>query len=113
MLRIDPKGHIGAIRRIATDSAERFAVTASFDKTTRVWSLPDGKLQQVLRLPTDYGDTGKADAVAMSPDGNTVAVGGYTTPSDLPKNIYLFDRSSGVLKQRLGELPEVVAHLAL
>ena len=112
MLRIDPKGHIAAIRRIAIDNAEHFAVTASDDKTARVWSLPDGKLLQVLRLPSDNGLNGRAYAVAMSPDGNTVAVGGWTDASGESTSIYLFDRSSGVLKRRLGDLPNVVYHLA-
>jgi hypothetical protein len=58
MLRIDPNGHTARIWRIAIDSAERFAATASDDKTVRVWSLPDGKLQRVLRLPSNQGDVG-------------------------------------------------------
>ena len=33
MLRINAPSHIAMIRRIATDAAERFAVTASEDKT--------------------------------------------------------------------------------
>ena len=44
----------------------------------RVWSLPDGQLQRILRLPIDYGKIGKAYAVAISPDGSTIAVGGWT-----------------------------------
>jgi WD40 repeat protein len=112
MLRIESKGHIAQIWRIAVDKDERFAVTASADETARVWSLPDGRLLQVLRVPSDYGNEGAADGVAMSPDGNTVAVGGWTSPSGLSTNIYLFDRSSGVIKQRLRDLPNIVDHLA-
>jgi WD40 repeat protein len=112
VLRIEAGSHVGLIRRIDTDAANRFAATASDDKTVRVWSLPDGRLLRILRLPIDIGDTsvGKAYAVAMSPDGNKVAVGGYTGQSRT--NIFLFDRASGGLKQRLGDLPNVVNHLA-
>jgi hypothetical protein len=56
MLRINAPGHIAVIRRIATDAAERFAVTASGDKTVRVWSLPDGTLQRVIWLPSSLSD---------------------------------------------------------
>jgi WD40 repeat protein len=111
MLHIEAKGHGAAINRIATDRAERFAVTASDDKTVRVWSLPDGQLLRTLRLPSDMGNIGKAYAVALSPDGVTVAVGGWTGPSG-NHNIYLFERTSGELRKRLGGLPNVVNDLA-
>ena len=112
MLRINAPGHIAIIRRIATDAAERFAVTASDDKTVRVWSLPDGTLQRVIWLPSGEGNLGKAFAVALSPDGGTIAVGGWTGPTGGDKNIYLFDRASGALLRRLPGLPNVVNHLA-
>src|SRR5262245_12460329 len=67
ILRIEAGQHGAQIWRIDTDAANKFAVTASYDKTVRVWSLPDGKLQRVVRLPIDYGHVGKANAVAISP----------------------------------------------
>ena len=78
ILRIEAGQHGAQIRRIDIDAANKFAVTASEDKTVRVWSLPDGRLQRVIRLPIDVGDVGKAYAVAISPDGSTIAVGGFT-----------------------------------
>jgi WD40 repeat protein len=111
ILRIETGQHGAQIRRIDTDAANQFAVTASDDKTARVWSLPDGRLQRVLRLPIDYGDIGKAYSVAISPDASTIAVGGWTGTTD-HFNIFLFDRASGTLKQRLSDLPEVINHLA-
>ena len=94
ILRVEAERHGAPILRIDTDAANKFAVTASFDKTVRVWSLPDGRLQRVLRLPIDYGWIGYAYAVAISPDGSTVAVGGFTG-IDYHHNIFLFDRASG------------------
>ena len=55
-----------------------FAVTASDDKTVRVWSLADGALLRTIRLPAGPGNVGKAYAVAISPDGATIAAGGWT-----------------------------------
>src|SRR5437016_2183675 len=65
ILRIETGKHGAIIRRIDTDAANRFAVTASYDTTARVWSLPEGRLMRVLRLPIDQGDVGKAFAVAI------------------------------------------------
>jgi WD40 repeat protein len=111
ILRIETGQHGAIIHRIDTDAENRFAVTASDDKTVRLWSLPDGKLLLILRLPLDLGHIGKATAVAISPDGNTVAAGGWT---GIPghNNIFLFDRSSGKLTKRLADLPDAVFHLA-
>jgi WD40 repeat protein len=113
ILRIEAGQHGAMINRIDTDAANRFAVTASDDKTVRVWSLPDGRLLRTLRLPIDMNNSnaGKAFAVAMSPDGNTVAAGGWIGDSR-HHDIFLFDRASGELKQRFGDLPNVVMHLA-
>jgi WD40 repeat protein len=113
ILQIEAGQHNAAVYAIDTDAANQFAVTASYDKSVRVWSLPDGRLIRVLRLPIDYGDIGKAYSVAVSPDGSTIAVGGFTTKESFPENIFLFDRASGTLKQRVSsDLPEVILHLA-
>jgi WD40 repeat protein len=111
ILRIETGKHGGTIQRIDADAKNRFAVTASNDKTVRVWSLPEGRPIRVLRLPIDQGGIGKAYAVAISPDGTTVAVGGHTTGAPQNENIFLFDRASGELKQRLSGLPDVVHYL--
>jgi WD40 repeat protein len=113
ILRIEAGQHIGSIYRIDTDAEIRFVVTASDDKTARVWSLPDGKLLRVLRVPIEDSNqvnSGMIYSVASSPDGNTVAVGGWTV--DPHHDIFLFDRESGSLKQRFGDLPNVIHHLA-
>jgi WD domain, G-beta repeat len=70
--------HTAGIERIATDAAGRWAVTASADKTARVWEVASGRQLAVLRPPQDVGNEGKFFAVALSPDGAVVAVGGYT-----------------------------------
>jgi WD40 repeat protein len=104
--------HTAIIRRIAVDRAGRWAVTASEDKTARLWNLATGQLERVLRVPLGEGAEGKLYAVALSPDGALVALGGYTSPDGLNESIYLFDRASGRLLQRLSGLPNVVNHLA-
>jgi WD40 repeat protein len=107
ILRIETGLHGGLINRIDTDAANRFAVTSSDDKTVRVWSLPEGWLLRILRLPLDSGNAGKAYAVAISPDGGTIAAGGWTG-SQGHFNIFLFDRASGEQTKRLADLPNTV-----
>jgi WD40 repeat protein len=104
--------HTATINRIAVDRAGRWAVTASDDKTARIWNLASGKLVRVLRVPLGEGNEGKLYAVAISPDGALVALGGFTQPDGQDQAIYLFDRTSGRLLQRLTGLPSSVNHLA-
>ncbi|MFM9102399.1 MAG: WD40 repeat domain-containing protein, partial [Cyanobium sp.] len=104
--------HTAMITRIAVDRAGRWAVTASLDKTARIWNLASGQLEQVLRVPVGEGHEGKLYSVALSPDGALVALGGWTNPAETEQAIYLFDRASGRLLQRLSGLPNVALHLA-
>ena len=111
--RLETGKHTAPINRIATDADGRWAVTASGDKTARVWEVASGRQVAVLRPPQDVGNEGKLYAVALSPDGAIVAVGGWTGVDwDGQAAIYNFDRASGHLLRRLPGLPEVIKHLA-
>lgn len=111
ILRIETGMHTAPIHSIDTDAAGRFLVTGSHDKTVRVWSLEDGALLRVLRPPIGEGNEGKVYAVAISPDGEVAAAGGWTSSSGLNGSVYLFDRRTGRLLRRLKGLPSVVHHL--
>lgn len=114
ILRIETGQHNDAILSIDTDATNQFVVTSSRDKTARVWSLADGRLLRILRLPIGHYGIGQAHSVAISPNGSTIAVGGWGSHRviDGSHNIYLFDRMSGALERRLSDLPNGVAHLA-
>ena len=112
LLRVETGMHTAMINRIGVDAAERFLVTASDDKTARVWDLETGLLLRVLRPPIGGGNEGKLCAAAISRDGAVVAAGGRTAYEwDGDNSIYLFDRRSGRILRRLTDLPNVINHL--
>jgi len=112
ILRIETGMHTGVIKRIGVDTAERFLVTASHDKTLRLWDLKTGNLLQTYRVPIGSGNEGKLYCGAISPDGEWVAGGGWTGYEwDNQLSIYLFNRSNGKLIKRLFGLKNVINHL--
>ncbi|GAB4392406.1 MAG: hypothetical protein Tsb0032_07930 [Kiloniellaceae bacterium] len=111
VLVLDPGMHTANISSVDTDASGMYAATGGDDKTIRVWSLRDGSLLHTVRLPSGPGDTGKLYAIAMSPDGDTIAVGGFTGIPGETENIYLIDRESGDLLDRIAGLPASTSYL--
>ena len=112
VLAIDPGMHTAKINAQAVDSAGRFAVTGSDDRTVRVWSVADGKLLRTIWIPVGPGSIGAIFAVAISPDGSTIAAGGFTERITGGTVVYLFERESGNLIRRIqDDLPNVTAFL--
>ncbi|HXO19785.1 MAG TPA: WD40 repeat domain-containing protein, partial [Thermoanaerobaculia bacterium] len=112
-LRVDPGMHTDPIRGIAVDAAGRFLATAAGDKTCRIWDLRSGALLQTLRPPIGAAEEGALGAVALSPDGQWVALGGNTGLLwEGTASIYVFERTSGRLVRRIHGLPAPVSHLA-
>ena len=111
VLVVDPDMHTAGSKTAAADAAGRFLVTGSHDKTVRIWSASDGNLLRTIRMPAGPGPIGAIYAVAMSPDGNIVAAGGYGEGEGVFA-IYLFDRNTGTMTKRIEGLPTVVLELA-
>jgi hypothetical protein len=107
VLVVDPGMHTAIVRCASSDKEYRWIVTGSGDKTLRIWAVDDGALLRTIRLPAGAEDVGKVFAVAMHPDGELIAVGGLTRPREakVAEQIYLFDRVTGALVQRIESLP--------
>jgi WD40 repeat protein len=102
-LRIEMGMHSSIIPSIAVDARNQFIVTGSQDKTVRLWEPSTGRLLKIFRPPIGEGPVGMILAVAISPDGKTIACGGRTEiGGETSRSIYLFDRESGKLVRRIG-----------
>jgi WD40 repeat protein len=103
ILCIEMDMHTSFISSIGIDAKNQFIVTGSWDKTVRLWELSTGRLVKIFRPPIGEGPIGMIFAVAVSPDGKTIACGGRTSSGEgASRSIYLFDRESGKLVQRIG-----------
>jgi WD40 repeat protein len=118
ILRIETGMHTAQINRVGIDAACQHMVTGSYDKTARLWELPENaagepKLQRVLRVPIGSGDDGKIYAVALSSDGRLVAAGGWDVDGEQTNDhaVYIFDATTGKIIRRLGQLGNVINHL--
>ncbi|MHB8883567.1 MAG: WD40 repeat domain-containing protein [Methylovirgula sp.] len=118
ILRIETGMHRARIWRIAADAQCHLLASASEDKTVRLWQMPEGRLLRTQRLPIGAGNAGKVFAVAVSPDGQLVAAGGWDAAyaagqgMGMGMGIYLFDSAAGTSIRRLGPYRGSIRHLA-
>jgi WD40 repeat protein len=122
IMRLDPDMHTGWIKRIGIDQNCKHLVTAGRDdKTARLWEIPANihdspKLIRKFRHPIGAGNFGKVYAVAISPNGGLVAIGGwdigYLSPGHGTNYVYIFDSSTGDLLKRVGGFDDVILHLS-
>lgn len=109
---LDVGMHTAIIKRFAVDRAGRYGVSASYDKTARVWDLQTGQLLQTLRVPVGPNHEGRLYAAAISPNGDTVAVSTSSGSSRAGSNsVFFFDWIRGHLIGRITDLPNVANHL--
>ena len=111
MLTIEPGVHVGNISAAGIAAEAGLIATASQDKTLRLWSAETGALVRTIHLPRGPGNWGKAYAVAISPDGSTIAVGGWTGSEETTRTVYLFDPAGRMIRTLVG-LPENILRLA-
>ncbi len=111
VLTVDVGMHTVAVKSTASSRDGTFAVTGAEDKTIRVWSLANGELLQTIRVPAGPGEIGKIYAVAMTPDGDLIAAGGWTGEGE-KHPVYLFDRASGQMVAQIPDLPSATLAIA-
>src|SRR5262249_13109096 len=80
-LRIESGMHTARSDEIGVDADGRTIVSGSVDKTVRLWNAATGLLVRTIYIPDGPGFEGQIYATAISPDGQTIAVGGWTVGS--------------------------------
>ncbi len=104
--------HTSDIKRIDTDAEGQYILTVSTDKTAKLWDAQTGDLLHTFRIPIAQGNEGMLYAGAISPDGETVAIAGWTGDAwDDSHCIYILNAVSGTMLQRLTGLPNVINDL--
>jgi len=111
ILVLDSGGHTSIVWKVLFTSDGKELISVSDDKTVRFWDVASGEPIRVLRPPIGPGPEGKLNAAALSPDGRTLAVGGYGL-KDAPGSIYLISVATGRIERVLKGHTNVIFSLA-
>jgi WD40 repeat protein len=78
ILQLDTGGHMAVIKRVAFAPDGLQIVSAGDDKVIRIWDWRTGKTIRSIRGQAGPGNEGKIFGMALSPDGQWLAVGGFS-----------------------------------
>lgn len=92
ILQIDSQGHQSNISKIIFTHFGNQLISASTDKTIRVWDIKTGTLLRTIRGQIGRGGKGKIHAMALSSNDSLLAVGGVF---DNSAEIRLIDFKTG------------------
>jgi len=113
IFRLNTTNHHACLNEIETDQNNQYLVTASNDKTVRLWDLDRYRLLRVLRPPIGDGAEGRIRTVAISPDGKVIACGGETGKTwHMSHVVYVFDRAGATMAKTLKGFPRPIQDLA-
>lgn len=112
VLRLNTNMHTGRINRISVDQSGTLLLTVSADKTAKLWESKTGKLIRTIHVPIGNELEGILYAGAISPNGNIIAVGGWTGYDwDGTYSVYLIGTSSGTMTGRVTGFKEVITNV--
>jgi WD40 repeat protein len=77
-LMLDTGGHMSKVWKVIVTPDGKQIISSSDDKVVRVWDIASGKTVRTIRGQVGPGSDGKLYAIALSPNGKWLAVGGWT-----------------------------------
>ena len=103
ILSLNDRGHTAAVRKVLFTGKGKL-ISASEDRTIRVWDVKTGDLLQVIRPPVGSNRTGEWHSLALHPDGDLLAVAGIGNTADKGKTwttpVFLISLKDGEIAQR-------------
>ena len=113
ILSLNLSGHTAQIDQVLFTPDGKELISIGEDKVVRVWNTATGETLRTIRGQIGDGPVGKLYAAALSPDGQTLAVGGYLL-NDTDKTYYirLLDPKTGHVKRLITGLSKPVVALA-
>ena len=113
-LMLDTGGHMAKVNGLAITPDGKQIVSGSQDKTIRIWDTETGKTVRTIRGEVAPGNWGTIFALALSPDGRRLAVGGQFHRSDRTAGsaVRVYDFISGKMEALLRGHEDVVFALA-
>jgi WD40 repeat protein len=109
ILKIENEMHTAITRRLSTDKAGKYILTASEDKTARLWDAATGQLLKIYRVPIAKNNEGKIYSCVIYPDASKAVLGGWTGYEwDEKESLYVIDVQTGEIIKRLKDQSDVI-----
>ena len=102
VLVLDAGGHTDSVPAVGFTPDGKLLISASKDKTVRIWDVATGEMLRVLRPSIDQARGGTLYAVAISADGKLLATAGIG-PTGGENPIYIITLATGHIKRVLRE----------
>jgi WD40 repeat protein len=113
ILTIDDGEHNAIVQGLTFTPDGKYLISAGNDKVVRIWNVSTAQTVRTLRGQISFGQDGEIYALALSPDGKWLAIGGLLSGTSEEKMaIRLYDFESGEIVNLLKGHTNIIQSLA-